>query len=167
MKFSLRAIILSVLILTFPVDKAFCFTQFAIVDITKVVQKIPQTQKTIKKLEKEFQPKIDKIKKIQDSIQLKTEKLKNNRLSIFSNEKNTLEKEIINEKNILAIQIKNFETELTKRQEEERAKLLHVIKKVINIVAKKNNYNIVFDSSALFYINNIDNLTDSVIEQMK
>ncbi|QJC34898.1 OmpH family outer membrane protein [Enterobacteriaceae endosymbiont of Donacia piscatrix] len=141
--------------------EAFCCTKIVVVNIAKIFDIIPQKKKITKKLEKKLYSDFLVIKKMEKLLLSKINRLENKNLS--KKLRKNLEKEIKHEKKILKKKIKIFTKKNRQKQESIRNKILIFIHKLINIVAKKNHYNIVLDISTVAYIKNIKDITNDVI----
>ncbi|QJC34518.1 hypothetical protein GJT95_01095 [Enterobacteriaceae endosymbiont of Donacia crassipes] len=142
-------------------NQAYCCTKIVVVNIAKIFDIIPQKEKITKKLEKELYSDFLVVKKMKKLFLSKIKRLENKNLSKKSRE--NLEKEIKYEKKILMKKIKFYTKKNHQKQENARNKILIFIHKLINIIAEKDNYNIVLDISSIAYIKNIKDITNDVI----
>lgn len=161
MKYLLK-IMLLMIILIIPFNKAYCCPKIVIINIAKIFYAIPQKNNMSKKLEQELRSDFLVIEKMKKLFLSKIKQLENSKLSKKDKEK--IKKEIIYEKKILLKKIKFFTKKNTQKQEQARNKILIFIYNLINTIAKKGNYNIVLDASAVAYMKNVKDITNDVID---
>ncbi|QJC38564.1 hypothetical protein GJU05_01100 [Enterobacteriaceae endosymbiont of Donacia fulgens] len=161
MKYFLK-IMLLMIILIIPFDNAYCCPKIVIINIAKIFYTIPQKNTMSKKLEQELRSDFLVIEKMKKLFLSKIKKLESSKLS--KKDKERIKKEIIYEKKILLKKIKFFTKKNTQKQEKARNKILIFIYNLINIIAKKGNYNLVLDTSAVAYMKNVKDITNDVID---
>ncbi|QJC29524.1 hypothetical protein GJT83_01195 [Enterobacteriaceae endosymbiont of Plateumaris pusilla] len=156
------------LFLTILSTQTFCCNnKIAVVNVAKIFEQIPLKKFFVKKLENDLNPQLIKIQKLQNELNSKIRMIQDQGISMIPSEKIKLEKDIEKLKNILIIKTENFKKENNKKQIEARNIILNHIQKLINIIAKKEHFNIVFDSTFVLYIKNIKDITNEVLAQDK
>ncbi|QJC37748.1 hypothetical protein GJU03_01100 [Enterobacteriaceae endosymbiont of Donacia bicoloricornis] len=157
--------ILLLMILIIPFNNGYCCPKIVIINIAKIFYAIPQKNSMSKKLEQELNADFLVIEKMKKLLLLKVKKLQHEKLSKKNQER--IQKEILYEKNILLKKIKIFTKKNTQKQEQARNKILIFIYNLINIIAKKGNYNLVLDASAVAYMKDVKDITNDVIDLAK
>ncbi|QJC29963.1 molecular chaperone [Enterobacteriaceae endosymbiont of Plateumaris sericea] len=165
MKFFLKIFI--GLFFTVLSTQTFCCNKIAVVNIAKIFEQIPLKKLCSKQLENDLKPQLIKLQQLQNELNLKIKKIQNQGISMIPSERIKLEKDIKNLRNILIKKVEKFKKENNKRQIEARNVILNHIQKLINIIAKKEHYNIVFDSTFILYIKNVKDITNEVLSQDK
>lgn len=158
----------AVLCLSTPV---FASTQtlnkIAIVNISGIFQQSPQRSIAAKQLENEFKDRASKLQSQERDLQIKIQRLQRDSSTMKASERNELERLIISQRENFTKKAQDFEQDSHRRQTEERNKLLSRIQNAIKTVSIKEGYNLVFDTNAIAYIENIKDITASVLQQVK
>lgn len=143
--------------------------KIAIINVSDVFQDIATTKNISKQLEKEFKGRANELQNIEKDLQTQVENFQKNTNNNFKpNEKDLQEFE---DKRIDFIKkAQQFEQDNQHRQQEERNKILQIIKTATKSVALKERYDIVVDINSILYAKerlNLKNITDLVIKKVK
>ena len=81
-------------------------------------------------------------------------------------EKKELEEKILSVREQLSQKVQPLQQNIQRRQNEERNKLLALIKQAIDAVAAKEGYDIVLDAPAIVYVDESNDLSQQVFDQV-
>lgn len=157
----------SVLGLTFLSATAFAEDKIGVVNISGVFQNMPQREVIAKELDKEFQPRADKLKKMEESLQAKLKKIQDEGAKMKEADQKALEKQILTDRDEFAKEAQAFEQDNQKRQNDERSKLLGKIQEAVKTVAEAEGYSLVVDSNAVTFAKEANDITQKVLEKVK
>ncbi|BAC24529.1 hlpA [Wigglesworthia glossinidia endosymbiont of Glossina brevipalpis] len=146
--------------------KSYANSNIAIINLVNIFQKSHQQALAAKKLEIEFQDRATELEFIQRDVNAKIEILKRNGNKMDINDRNNLEEALSAQKENFSNKAKYFDQDQIRRQNEEQNKILTQIKSVVKQVALEKGYNLVIDSSAIIYSNNINDITEDVLKKM-
>lgn len=160
----MRSLIILLFLLSFNEAKAE--TKIAILDVKEIISESIAAKKASQKLKSklsEYQLEIDiqssKLKKEQEKLQEQSSLLTQEALQ-------TKQAEFIEK-------IKSLELEVNKKKKNIDAINLKVIAEIeenidviVQKIAKNNNINIVLSKSDIIYVNDIENITDLVVEEL-
>ncbi|WWO98888.1 MAG: OmpH family outer membrane protein [Candidatus Dasytiphilus stammeri] len=141
-------------------------SKFALVNMGKIFQQLPQVKVIAKKLEEEFKDRANTIQNMELNFQKQMQHLQYDGSAMNNIEHNKLEQEIILQRQKLANEIQLFENDKQHRQIEEQNKLLALIRDIVRKIAINENYEMVFDADAIIYDHNLKDMTDTVIKNM-
>ncbi|WWP01642.1 MAG: OmpH family outer membrane protein [Candidatus Dasytiphilus stammeri] len=140
--------------------------RFAIVNIVTIFQQLPKIESISKQLEQEFQGRAHNLQLMEDNLEKTIQRLQIDGSRMKLSEHQKLEQEIILQRKTLASKAQEFETDKHDRQIEEQNKILTMIKEGIKTVAS-GKYDIVFNADAIMYANQLDDLTEEVLNKLK
>ncbi|AKC59857.1 OmpH family outer membrane protein [Blochmannia endosymbiont of Polyrhachis (Hedomyrma) turneri] len=146
---------------------AFAMNKIAIVNISDIFQQSAQRAIIAKQLEEEFKDRAIELQSIEQNLQQKIHNLQRDSSTMRVSERNNLEKSIMDQREEFSNKAKSFQQDNQLRQTEERDKILNMIQKIVTNVAKREGYELVIDSSAIAYANNIQDITDDILKQVK
>ncbi|WWO99235.1 MAG: OmpH family outer membrane protein [Candidatus Dasytiphilus stammeri] len=147
-------------------SSAQTINRFAIVNIVTIFQRLPKIESISKQLEQEFQGRAHNLQLMEDNLEKKIQHLQLDGSRIKLSEHQKLEQEIILQRKALASQVQEFETDKHDRQIEEQNKILTLIREAIKTVAS-GKYDVVFNADAIMYANQLDDLTEEVLNKLK
>lgn len=160
--------ILSMIFLAMQVNAVSNFNKIAIVDISNIFQQSAKRAEIIKKLECEFKDRANELEMMEHDLQMKMQKLQRDGATMKVNERNELEKLLVSQREIFSNKAKIFQQDNHARQSEERDNILNMIYNIVKNIAKKENFDIVIDTSSIVYHNShIKNITDVVMEKVE
>lgn len=142
--------------------------KIAIIDISNIFQQSAKRTEVIKQLEDEFKDRANELEMMEHDLQMKIQTLQRDGAKMKADERNALEKLLVNQREIFSNKAKIFQQDNHTRQAEERDKILNVIYNIVKKIAKKENYDIVIDTSAVvYYGTHVRNITDIVMQQIE
>ncbi len=141
--------------------------KIAVVDMRAVIANSPQAKGVMDKLKQEFKNREDQIIAADKSLKEKSEKMQRNGAVMSEAEKSKLEKDIMAGQRDLQRMQTEFREDATMRQQEEMKKLVDKINKVVQDIAKKENYDLVVHAEAALYFTTGINITDKISNAVK
>lgn len=160
--------ILSLIIWTMQVDAIGSSNKIAIIDISNIFQQSAKRAEIVKQLEYEFKDRANELEMMEHDLQIKIQKLQRDGAAMKVNERDELEKSLVNQREIFSNKAKIFQQDNHARQSEERDKILSMIYNIVKNIAKKENYDIVIDANAIVYHGtHIKNITNVVMQQVE
>lgn len=137
--------------------------KIAVVDVISILQNMPERQQVAKTLDQEFKSRGKKLRIEEKRASDAAQRLQKENMTLSAAEKQKLTTMI----NAFEEKARSFSQDYRKREGEEANKLLAKIQKAVSIIVKKENYAIVLKAEATFYANNVADITDKVLEQVK
>ncbi len=131
-----------------------------------VFQNLPQREVIAKKLHDEFKDKTDELDAIKAKAQKKIEKLKRNAALMTDADKNALTQEIRDLESDYKDKGRALEKASSRREAEERQKLLQKIDKATKVIAKKDGYDLIVDVHTLVYAKPDYDISKAVIAEI-
>lgn len=167
MKFATRSLIATAMLgsslLSAPV---FAEQKIGIVDVQGIFQAMPQTAEISALIEAEFKTQIEEIKKLQDDGQFYAERLQRDAATMAAKEKEEIEKKIMDVRQQLAEKGQPLQQQIQRRNQEERNKLLALIKQAIDATAAKEGYDLILNAGAASFAKEEHDISQKVIEQL-
>ncbi|AFA41214.1 periplasmic chaperone [Wigglesworthia glossinidia endosymbiont of Glossina morsitans morsitans (Yale colony)] len=148
------------------IHKVYGFEKIAIINLVNIFQKSPQQALAAKKLEIEFQDRATELDLIQRDLNAKIEILKRNSKNMDTNARNALEEALTAQRENFSNKAKSFDHDQMQRQHEEQNKIIMQIKNIVQQIALEKGYQLVIDSNAIIYFNNIQDITEDVLKKM-
>lgn len=159
--------ILGIIICFSKIQNVYASNKIAIVNIANIFQQSSQRTEIIKQLEYEFKDRASELEMMERDLQMKIQTLQRDGSKMKECDRNELEKSLMDQRELFSNKAKIFQQENHSRQTEERDKILDIIYNVVKNVAKKENYDIVFDTNSVIYFDaKIKDITDSVTKQV-
>ena len=155
---------LAALGLAFASGPALAAEKIGVVDMRAILSSSPQAKSVGEKLKSEFKAREDKIIAMEKGLREKSEKLQRNAAVMSEAEKTKLEKEVVASQRELQRLQNDFREDAGLRQQEETRKLVEKINKVIQDVAKKEQFDLIVHSEAAPYAAKQVDITDKVIK---
>jgi outer membrane protein len=137
------------------------------VNTARVFQSLPQREVVLQKMKQEFKDKAAELESIKKDAQSKIEKLKRDKALLSSDEVEKLRIEIGQLDSKYKIKAQALEQASSKREAEEKGKLLKVIHDAVTKIAQKEGYDIVIDTQIMQYGKPEFDLSDKVIKSLK
>ena len=162
----MKNILATVLFLTMLVP-AFTYAEIKIgyVQVEKVLKQAPQTAASNKKLEKEFKGRSEKLKKEIKGVQTKEKSYKKNSVTMSKVERESAVKKIQNAQLDIQRMERALREDIDLRRREEISKLQVRINKAVEVVAKKESYDLILYQSVAYANKNVD-ITDIIIKAL-
>ncbi|MCW8091661.1 OmpH family outer membrane protein [Alteromonas sp. ASW11-130] len=141
--------------------------KIGVVDVQGVFQAMPQAAEIANNIQIEFKDQIDEVSQLQKDGQFFAERLQRDAATMSEQEKKELQDKIMGVREKLAEKGQPLQQNIQRRQNEERNKMLALIKQAIDTVAAKSDYDLVLSSGAVAYAKEQHDLSDKVLEQVK
>lgn len=146
-----------------PTDQAL--SRMAVVNVQQVLQQSPRVAELSKKLEGDFKPRQTKINDQQKALQAQIDKFEKESPTMSQTDKDSAQKRIASQRQDLVKQVVALQQDFQKEQSRVMQSILGDVNGIVSSIAKKNNYTIVFDSSAVIYSSTNNDITKDVASQ--
>ncbi|MGK2946662.1 MAG: molecular chaperone Skp [Candidatus Malihini olakiniferum] len=141
--------------------------KIAIVNVSSIFQQFPQRETVAQQLENEFKSRSSELQKIEGDLQTKMQKLRRDGSTMKASDRSKAEDDLMAQREQFSNKAQAFEQDNSRRQVEERNKILSCIQDAIKNVASKDGYDIVIDANAVAYVGNAKDITADVLKQVK
>ncbi|GEM_PF-7011789 len=141
--------------------------KIAVVDWEKVWLAAPQKEVIEQDIMDEFAERIEEIKSLQSDFNGKLDKAKRDEAIMTPDQKLETKRELEELQDRVQRRQKALREDQQRRVNEELYKLRRFVLKLINDIGKKNNYDLVFSSDAIFYAKESNDITDLVVDAIK
>ncbi|QJR81780.1 OmpH family outer membrane protein [Alteromonas pelagimontana] len=141
--------------------------KIGIVDVQGVFQAMPQAAEISNNIQMEFKEQIDEVNQLQKDGQFFAERLQRDAATMNEQEKKELQQKILDVREKLAEKGQPLQQNIQRRSNEERNKLLGLIKQAIDSVAAKQGYDLILNAGAVSYAKDENDLSEQVLEQVK
>ena len=141
-------------------------TKIAVVSFQEIMGKIPQTAIFMSGLEAEIKDDKAIITQLEKDIKYYQEKKQRDSSLMTSQEKTDLDAKISGLFQDYQVKGKALNDRISARQNEETNKLVTIVRKVIDGIAAKKDYDLVLEQKSTVYLNPELNITAEVIEQV-
>ena len=135
------------------------------VNAIKVIEKAPQGEAALKKLEAEFDPRDKKLVETQNKIKALEAELEKNVFVLKEPERRSKEHEIVVLKRDLRRATQEFREDYNLRRNEELAALQKIVYKAIIEIAKQENYDLILHEGTIYASGKID-ITAQVLRKL-
>ena len=115
----------------------------------------------------EFKDQIDEVNQLQKDGQFYAERLQRDAATMSDQEKKDLQQKIQGVREQLAEKGQPLQQNIQRRSNEERNKLLGLIKQAIDNVAKKEGYDLVLSGNAVSYSKEQFDISEQVLSQVQ
>lgn len=140
--------------------------KIAVTNVSEVFQEAVTKKEVFKQLEKEFKERANELQDIEKDLQAWAERFQKS-----DSKPNKKDLQVFEAKRTDFLKkAQQFEKDNQRRQQEERNKILKIIKIATKTVAEKEHYDVVVDVNAVLYSknnSNLKNITDLVIKKVK
>ena len=130
----------------------------AVVDVQGIFQAMPQAA--------EFKDQLEEVNQLQRDGQFYAERLQRDAATMSDAEKKELEQKILSVREELAKKGQPLQQNIQRRSNEERNKLLGLIKQAIDSVAAKQGYDLVLNAGAVAFAKEEHDLSEQVLQQV-
>jgi outer membrane protein len=135
------------------------------VNAVKVIEKAPQGEAALKKLESEFGPRDKQLVSMQKDIKALEDDLEKNALVMKDVDRREKERQILTMKRNLRRATQEFREDYNLRRNEELAVLQKIVKQAIIEIAKQEKYDLIVHEGTIYASSTID-ITDKVLEKL-
>lgn len=140
--------------------------KLAVVDVQAVFQAMPQAAEISEKIQLEFKDQIEEVNQLQRDGQFFAERLQRDAATMSEKEKQDLQQKMIDVRDKLAEKGQPLQQNIQRRSNEERNKLLALIKQAIDAVAAKEGYDMILNSSSVTFAKDNLDLSEKVLQQV-
>jgi len=144
----------------------FAALKVGYVNIVKVIEKAPQGELALKRLDAEFAPRDKKLLAMREQIKTIESDLEKDSLVLNTTDRQKKERELLVLKRDLRRATQEFREDYNLRRNEELAALQKLVYKTITNLAKKDKYDLIVHEGAVYSSPNID-ITDKVLQLLK
>ncbi|WP_430519466.1 OmpH family outer membrane protein [Aliivibrio sp.] len=148
-------------------DAAEAAQKVGYVNIAKIAQSMPQRESITTQLRAEFKDRIDAARELKEKIVAKEAKLKRDGELLGQSGAVKLQREIASLKSGLKLDAEALNEDTRKRQAEEQKKLMSLIQKTVEKVAKAEGYDMVVEARSLMFATPEDDLSAKVLAAAK
>ena len=141
--------------------------KIGVVDVQSVFQAMPQAAEITNSIQMEFKDQIEEVNQLQKDGQFFTERLQRDAATMSEDEKKDLQQKIMKVREQLAEKAQPLQQNIQRRSNEERNKLLGLIKQAIESVAAKQKYDLVLNAGAVAFAKDEHDLSEEVLSQVK
>lgn len=140
--------------------------KIGIVDVQKIIQKAPETQKYSDALKAKFKPRQDKIVELNKKVQDDEAKLTKNGSVMKASERDKIQDKLTSEKRDLQRMMQDYQDDLTQARDRDMQELFAHIEKAVNTVAKREKFDLVLQKTAAPYAEAHLDITEAVIKEL-
>ncbi|WP_057830928.1 OmpH family outer membrane protein [Colwellia sp. TT2012] len=140
--------------------------KIAVVNFQEIMGKIPQTAALMQSLEAEFKDDKAIITQLEKDIKYYREKLKRDGSLMSVKEKEELEVKIKSLFQEYQVKGKALQQKATQRQNQETNKIIALVRKAVDSIAAKQDYDLVLSQQAVVYSKPNASITDLVVEHV-
>jgi len=144
----------------------FAALKVGYVNIVKVIEKAPQGELALKRLDAEFAPRDKKLLAMREQIKTIETDLEKDSLVLNTLDRQKKERDLLVLKRDLRRATQEFREDYNLRRNEELAALQKLVYKTITNLAKKEKYDLIVHEGAVYSSPNID-ITDKVLQLLK
>jgi len=138
----------------------------AVVDVQRIFQAMPQAAEIQNAIQAEFKEQLEEVNQLQRDGQFYAERLQRDAATMSDTEKKELEQKILSVREELAKKGQPLQQNMQRRYNEERNKLLGLIKQAIDSVAAKQGYDLVLNAEAAVFHQEEHDLSEQVLQQV-
>jgi len=138
----------------------------AVVDVQGIFQAMPQAAEIQNAIQMEFKDQIEEVNQLQRDGQFYAERLQRDAATMSEQEKKDLEQKILAVREELTKKGQPLQQNIQRRSNEERNKLLGLIKQAIDSVAAKEGYDLVLNAGAVAFAKDEYDLSEQVLKQV-
>ncbi|MEI4259748.1 MAG: OmpH family outer membrane protein [Candidatus Dasytiphilus stammeri] len=162
----LITILFNLIFFSTTIHAANLLNKFAVVNIGQIFQQLPQMEVISKNLEQEFKERASALENMAVNLDTKSQQLQENSL-INSDKHKELEQDLILQRKAFVAKIEDFENDKHRRQWEEQNKIINIIRSAVEQVAHNEKYDVVLDSNVILFADNLPDITEQVLKQIK
>lgn len=160
--------LLTALILTFGLSIAYAHdAKIGVVDLQKIMQTAEQMKEIQKSLEKDFQPRREKLVDMEKQIKQEMEKLKRDSAVMSESKRKELEKKIVGEQRQFEKEGQQYQKELSAAHNQAMEQFYNQIRQAISKIAKQDKLDIVLQKDAAPYSSEKLDVTSRVLKEIK
>ncbi|WP_017445717.1 OmpH family outer membrane protein [Gayadomonas joobiniege] len=139
--------------------------KIGVIDVQAVFQQLPQAAAIENTINAEFKDRIEEIQRLQNDIKYYMDKKQREGATLSEAQKNEIDGKIRELGTQYQEKAKPLDAELRRRKAEEQNRLVSMIKKSVDSIGEKENYDIILQSSAVVYLDDdANNLSQKVVD---
>ncbi|WP_372626409.1 OmpH family outer membrane protein [Arsukibacterium sp.] len=140
--------------------------KIAFVDIQAVAAQIPQSATIQENIRTEFAAKIDEMSQLEKDINFNIEKLRRDGPTMSEQQQQELATKVQQQRQQYEATARPLDEQIRARQNEERNKILAMIKAAIDVVAEREKFDVVLNAGAAVYAKPEYDISDAVAAQV-
>lgn len=148
------------------VTSAATGNRIGVLDMRQVMEKSVQIAQIRQKLQKDFQPKQQKLVAAQTALKNDADKLRRDNAIMNNNDRKQLEQKILTEQQDLQRMQQTFQQELMAEQNKQLKVFLDNVKVIVEKIAKTDNLNVVITKDTVAFVTPNLDITNKVIQQL-
>ncbi|MDP5034506.1 MAG: OmpH family outer membrane protein [Alishewanella sp.] len=136
------------------------------VDVAAVAASIPQAAQVQETIKNEFAAKIAEVNKLETDINFNIEKLRRDGPTMSEKQQKDLTETVNNQRQQYETLARPLDEQIRQRQTEERNRILGLIKAAIDVVAARENFDVVLNATSAVYAKPEFDISEKVIQQV-
>lgn len=140
--------------------------KIAVVDAQSVFQSMPEAAAIQETISLEFKDQIEEIEQLQRDMQFYAESLQRNAATMSDQEKTDMQDKILAARQQYGEKAQPLQQQIQQRTNQERNKLIALIRQSIDKVAADGNYDLVLDAGAVSYVKPEFDVSAQVLENI-
>lgn len=140
--------------------------KIAVVDAQSVFQALPQAAAINATIQEEFKDRLGEIDTLERDIRFHTENLQRNAATMSEAEQAETQQKIIDARQLYAEKAQPLQQDIQRRQQEERNKIVALIRQSIEKVAADGNYDLIVDAGAVTFVKPEFDISAQVLENV-
>lgn len=140
--------------------------KIGMVNVQGVLQSLPQAAAINQTITAEFKDQIEEVNRLEKDLQYYLEKQKRDTATMSQDEITELENKLLSLRDEYAAKAQPLQQNLQRRQNEERNKLVALIRQSINKLATDESYDVILQANSIAFIDPQHDLSQKVIEQV-
>lgn len=140
--------------------------KIGVVDVQAIFQAMPQAAEIQNTIQAEFKDQLQEINQLQEDGRFYSERLQRDAATMSEQEKQEIQKKILEVRDQLAAKGQPLQQNIQRRTNEERNKILGLIRQSIDSVAAAGNYDVVLSAASVSYAKPEHDLSQKVLDQV-
>ncbi len=141
--------------------------KIGVVDIQKVVQQAPETNKYNTDLQAKFKPRQEKLLKLNSQLHNNQAKLSRDSSVMSAKDREALQGKIIEQQTELRHFAQNYQDDLSAARAKDMQQLFKNIERAVSKVAKSGKYDMILEKQAAPYVSSHYDVTSDVLKNLK
>ena len=141
--------------------------RLGILDWQQLLVKAPQAEEAGKRLDKEFQPRKDRLIAKQKELQIKMDKWQKDKEIMNDTERNKTDKTLTKAQLEIRRLDEEFRADYSARHREEMDEFLKLVKETVEKMAVQEKYDLILPQDVVFYSSDKIDITETVFDALK
>lgn len=137
------------------------------VNVERVIEKAPQGEAALKKLQEEFGPRDREIRAMREEVQKLEEDLIKNELVLDESDRSKKELELRDKRRALRRATSEFREDYNLRRNEELNALQKLVINAIVEIAKQDSFDLILHEPAVVFASDQIDITEQILEQLR